>query len=907
MFYHSLGVSAKNCRHLLLASLLSGALYSPALHATPPPVPPTEKVGLQKNGSVVLPDSQVIEPAGNQITVIGRPSVIAIRPDHKTAVVINGDGNTGFSAGPIVIFDLVKGTVLQQLKPFSGAEPSLTGAVYSPDGQHLYASDYANNATIDVYQVATDGTVTYSTSVNLPTPNGNNSIPAGLAISPDGNTIYAALNGLNEVAVIDVSSLQVTAQIPVGNAPWGVALDTTNNIVWVTNEGGLVPTGNDPTNSSDGTNILANPATGAASTGSVSGVDLASGTVKYTIQVGLEPTAVVLHDNMLFVANTNSDTISIIDPKAGTLVYTFPLFPGVAYGSQPNDINFLPDGTFIVSLGGNNALALYTFASGGWAVPPTLDGLIPTGWYPGFIAVDNVHNQILVSNVRGIGLEGPDISKGPDSATNKTGPAEISTYSVVLQIDIPNAQQLAAYTATVLKNNSFLKGQVTDASTPADTSNPIPTTLGQSSPIKHVFYILKENRTYDQILGDDARGNGDRKYTQFGKKVTPNIHALANQYALLDNYYAPSLNSADGHQWANQALAPDYLEKELNTNARSYPSAGGDAMAYASSGFLWQNLVNQRGTLRVYGEYAYEGNGPNNLYGDWTSWYNDSLILEGKKTGQLHCPLGTFPGVSDVPIIQNNLDIDFPPFDTEIPDQYRVDVFLLEFNQYVANNNLPSLVYLWLCDDHTSGISVGFPTPAAQVADNDLAVGRVVDAISHSPYWKDSAIFITEDDAQDGVDHVDGHRTEGLVISPFVKRNIVDSTYYNQLSIIRTIEQILGLPPMNQHDLVTPPMTGLFTNTPNYTPYTALKNNIPLNRLTTQQTASRTSKVQLAWQQESAKMFARPQRADSADPNILNHAIWYATKGFNTPYPGEKTVLFPSEVKRSPYRNTYDD
>jgi YVTN family beta-propeller protein len=242
MFYHSLRVSAKSCRHLLLAALISSALHSPALRATPPPVPPSEKVGLQKNGSVVLPDSQVIEPAGHQITVIGRPSVIAIRLDHKTAVVINGDGNTGFSAGPIVIFDLVKGTVLQQLRPFTGAKVSLTGAVYSPDGQHLYASDYANNATIDAYQVAADGTVTYTGSVNLPAPNGNNSIPAGLAISADGNTIYAALNGLNELAVIDVSTLQVLSQIPVGNAPWGVALDTTDNIVWVTNEGGVVPT-----------------------------------------------------------------------------------------------------------------------------------------------------------------------------------------------------------------------------------------------------------------------------------------------------------------------------------------------------------------------------------------------------------------------------------------------------------------------------------------------------------------------------------------------------------------------------------------------------------------------------------------------------------------------------------------
>jgi hypothetical protein len=537
--------------------------------------------------------------------------------------------------------------------------------------------------------------------------------------------------------------------------------------------------------------------------------------------------------------------------------------------------------------------------------------LIPTGWFPGFIAIDTVHNQILVSNVRGIGLEGPNLSKGPDPATNKTGPAEISTYSVITQVDIPDAQQLATYTATVIQNNPFLKGEVNAAQNAAagstDGSVPIPYTLGATSSIKHVFYILKENRTYDQILGDEKRGNGDPNYTQFGKHITPNSHALENQFVLLDNYYAPSLNSADGHQWANQALAPDYLENELNTNARSYPSAGGDALAYASSGFLWQNLVNHGGSLRVYGEYAYEGNGPNNLYGDWSSWYNDSLILEGKKQGQLHCPIGTFPGISDVPTIENNLCIGFPPFDTEIPDQYRVDIFLMEFNQYVTSNNLPPLVYLWLCDDHTSGLSVGFPTPAAQVADNDLALGRVIDAISHSPYWKDSVIFVTEDDAQDGVDHVDGHRTEGFVIGPFVKRKNVDHTYYNQVSMVRTIEQILGLPPMNQHDLVTPPMRALFTNTPDYTPYTSLPANIPLNRLTNQVAATKTSKIQLAWQKESAKMFAHPQKADSEDPNLLNRAIWYATKGFNTPYPGDKTVLLPSQVKRSPYRVTFDD
>ena len=390
MFYSSLRVSAK--RALLLASLLSSTLYSPALHATQPLVPPTEKVGLQKDGSIVLPDSQVIRPAGRQFTVLGRPGVIAIRPDHKTAVIINGDGNTGFAAGPIEIIDLINGTVLQQIRPFSGAKVSLTGTVYSPDGQHLYASDYGNNASIDAYQVASNGTVTYTGSVTLPNPQGNNAIPAGLAISADGKTIYAALNGLNELAVIDVPTLSVTAQIPVGNAPYGVALDASTDTVWVTNEGGLVPTGSDPTNSSDGTNILVNPATGAASTGSVSGVDLASGTVKYTVQVGLEPTAIVLYQNMLFVANTNSDTISVINAKTGTLANVFSIFPGVLYGSQPNDLSFLPDGRLLVSLGGNNALAIYAFDAGNLTTPPTLDGLIPTGWFrydtPGTMRLD---------------------------------------------------------------------------------------------------------------------------------------------------------------------------------------------------------------------------------------------------------------------------------------------------------------------------------------------------------------------------------------------------------------------------------------------------------------------------------------------------------------------------------------
>jgi Phosphoesterase family len=261
------------------------------------------------------------------------------------------------------------------------------------------------------------------------------------------------------------------------------------------------------------------------------------------------------------------------------------------------------------------------------------------------------------------------------------------------------------------------------------------------------------------------------------------------------------------------------------------------------------------------------------LYGNWTSWYNDSQILEGKATGTLHVPLGAFQAQSDVPSLDAHLNRDYPPFDTEIPDQYRVDIFLADFAQYVQNGDLPDLTLLTICCDHTSGISTGFPIPQAQIADNDLALGRIVDAISYSRYWKDTAIFVAEDDSQAGVDHVDGHRAPAFVISPYAKRGVTDSTYYSQVDMVRTIEQILGLPPMNQRDLAASPMRHAFSDSPDFTPYNAIPSNIPLNELT-QATAS-TSKIEKAWQKASTKMFAvRPKEPDRQDENLLNRAIW---------------------------------
>jgi hypothetical protein len=300
-------------------------------------------------------------------------------------------------------------------------------------------------------------------------------------------------------------------------------------------------------------------------------------------------------------------------------------------------------------------------------------------------------------------------------------------------------------------------------------------------------------------------------------------------------------------------------------------------------------------SVRIYGEFVPRFDGPTQQFGSWTSWYNDSQILEGKKTGTLHVPVGAFQAVADVPSVQAHVNPDFPNFNTAIPDQYRLDIFLKDFASFVENNNLPNLIVMTLCTDHTSGTSAGYPTPAAQVADNDLAVGRLVDAISHSPYWASSAIFFVEDDSQAGVDHVDGHRSTAFLISPYIRRAQVNHTYYTQINVVRTIEELLGLPPMNQHDLLVPAMMNAFQSTADLTPFSAIPNRIPLD---TMNPAAKT-RLQRAWRNELARFFPQgpDQKPDIADPNLLNHAIWYATKGFSVPYPGESAVFFPNKLK----------
>jgi hypothetical protein len=438
----------------------------------------------------------------------------------------------------------------------------------------------------------------------------------------------------------------------------------------------------------------------------------------------------------------------------------------------------------------------------------------------------------------------------------------------------------------------------------------IPPTIGGSSPIKHVVVIVKENRTYDQVLGDLGEGNGDPALAQFGKNVTPNLHALARRFGDLDNFYDEGTVSADGHNWIVQAEANDYNEKEFGAFYRSYPFEGGDALAYQRDGFLWNAAERAGKSVQDFGEYAH------NPYvyvplPAWDEWYQDSLILQGKATGPLPVPTHKYRTASDIPSLDKILDPWYPNFQLNIPDQYRVDIWEPVFEHQEQTGQMPNLTFMWLMTDHTAGVGTGDPDPVAEAADNDLAVGRVVDAISHSRFWKSTAIFVLEDDAQNGVDHVDGHRTVLWTISPYSKPG-VDDQYYTQPNVVRTVEQILGIKPMNQEDHSAAPMYAAFTAKPDFAPFDVRANRIPLTLGAPGYTSTITSgplagtgavpaserSVYDAWVAWSRRQRFNGRRAapDTAKPALLNRLDWYSTHNWTVAYPGDAKIYPPNEV-----------
>ncbi|MDF3293547.1 bifunctional YncE family protein/alkaline phosphatase family protein [Streptomyces silvisoli] len=866
----------------------------------------TDKVdGEQTAKGILLPSNQRITPLGARHLVDnGRLLSSTLSPDGSRLAALTYRQGAGF----LTIMDVRTGRVVQQVGTGVGADRRIgdgkvaaDGPLYSPDGRSLWfpqASDLVR------FSLDADGKVTSAPAVVIRLAGKNGAdLPSGMALSSDGRTLYTALNGSNTLGVIDTASNTLVKEIPVGIAPRQVVI--LGDQAYVSNEGGRPAGAGDNTNLSDGTPVVADRTNGAVTNGTVSVVDLRSQRQTGTIKVGLEPTALVAHGGSLLVANSNDDSVSVIDARAHRVTQTFNVnpLPGSSVGSYPNALAFTDPHTLLVSVGRDNALVRYRWDGG--RSPVRYEGLIPTDWYPVNVQRSAATGRIVVTNDKGIGARGASstISEGP--GTNPaTGHNTYDDTGSVTTFRQPSQAALGELTHQVFVDNDWEKLLRSGSSygSAGDREAVIPAHLGSPSKIKHVFLIDKENRTYDQVLGDIGKGDSDPSLAQFGSRVTPNLHALASGYGVMDNFYDIGTLSADGHNWLVQADNNDYIEKEFGAFYRSYPALGNDALAYQRSGFLWNTVERAGKTVQDFAEYAGNIALPSTGAPTWAQWYHDSQVLEGKASGPLHTPIGRYPTTSDVPSVNAVNHPDYPTFDTDIPDQYRVDIWQRHFNDSVRSGRLANLTMIQLPQDHTNGISGTDPYPTAMAADNDLAVGRIVDTISHSRFWKDSAIFVLEDDSQNGVDHVDGHRAPLWVISPYAKRHTVVSTYYSQVNVVRTIEQILGAQPMNQVDRAAEPMYDLFTGHPDLTPYTALPNQIPLDyglRSTAAQAVpQRYQGIARQWQAWSAIQRtggAKPQ-LDQVNPAQLNRVDWYQATDWTRPYPGDQRILAPNEV-----------
>jgi YVTN family beta-propeller protein len=932
--------------HSIVAA--TSAAATSAAFADPSTQFPTYTVGQQPNGSFVMSTGQIVTPAG-KVTILGSPvraKAVALSPTNPNSAAILLMG----ASSAVDVVDLGTGAVLQNYTPFNDKSGAITGITYSPDGKHLLFSQddsYLAVANVDPktgllsdsqhLKVAPSQAFINCAGITLGLPsapvttlcgnfyNGNNytSNPAGVAVSSDSKTAYVVLNQNNTLQAVDLTVNPVVAkgtQVRVGNAPNSVVLH--GKYAYVSNEGGRVAQSSDFTNSSSGTPIVASRESGTAITGTISVVDTTNGQVVATIDTGgRHPTGMTIAGDRLFVTNTGSDNIGVIDLDTNRLERTvkvslpllgegsderFDWFGGddddkhvrTPFGAQPTGIAIVGSVAY-VTLYTANAIAVVDLSGG--ADHPIL-GLIPTASTPSTIAFDDAHHQLVVSNDKGLGTWGSTAS-----AYNVTGFNSHQDTGTVSLIPLPDFRTLAGMTAQVYENNHWdLTANIAASrgGNPHEESVAVPRHIGDPSLIKHVFVIVRENRTYDQVLGDVPAGNGDPALTIFGAAVTPNMHNLVTRFPLLDNYYDPSRQSADGHNWLVQGMAPYMDEIQSPDWVRSYPANGEDALAYQPKGFVWDAAEKKGLPVKIYGEYVeYAGvtfTNPDGTRNEptWTQFYNDAVAYETGAEPQLKYAT-TVNVISEIPSVQKYADPHFPPFDLGIPDQFRVDLWQQDFNKDVKAGTVPALTTLWIMCDHTGGP----PTAAAEQADNDLAVGRIVDAISHSPVWKDSAIFITEDDAQAGVDHVDGHRSPGYVVSPYVVQNQgANHTAFTQVNMTRTIEQILGLPPMNLFDLVASPMYNLFTNTPpeqNFAPWTHVPTQIPLYTGVSGFTTAKNVKlkpIEKAWAQAKVKIFKGKQHMpDSEDPDVVNHWVWYQTTGFNRPYPGETKVRWPSD------------
>lgn len=712
---------------------------------------------------------------------------------------------------------------------------SMHGIVSKPDGQGAWVTTGVN--TLLELTVAKDGKLAWGRKITLGEKKSSN--PLGLALESSGKVAWVALAIENTLVRVDLEKGTVTDRVPVGICPYGVKLSADGKRVYVSNFGGRRARSGDKTELSAGTPVPVDsrtiPLNGVISVVETQGKPRESA----QIPVGLHPTALLLDGTTLYVSNVGGDSISVINTASGKVIRTLDTRPdkNLPWGSLPDGLALSDDRlTLHVGLAGLNAVGSIDLQN-----PQAVPVLSPTGWFPGIVTTRG--NALFVALARAGVQQIPPATNAADRQQRDETARD------------------AARTAHATDANLVA---VSESAKPV----PVPAKLGNPSTIKHVVYIIKENRTYDQVLGDLGRGNGDPKLCLFPRTVTPNHHAIAETFVLLDNYYCNGVNSADGHMWAVQGITTPYREKDRPGYHCAY-DFGTDALCYAGCGFLWDQALLAGKTFRNYGELDYTIKVRGKTYDDF---YQDWKNKTGKTAYEVHYGIETLRRMSSPK---------FPGWEMAIPDQVRADVFLAELAEFSRKGNFPQLTIIYLPNDHTASEL----TPSSYLADNDLALGRIIEGLSRSPFWKDMAVFVNEDDPQTGGDHVDGHRSFCLIASPWAKRGVTVSHFYNQTTVLHTICRILGMRPLNQLVAAAPTMEQCFQDTPDLTPYSSHQPAQPLNekRSTAKKTAQMTIDEQAAVARADRLNFDAPDRIDD---DTLNRSIWAQTR------PGER---YPEE------------
>ncbi|WP_416437631.1 alkaline phosphatase family protein [Phnomibacter sp. MR] len=777
-------------------------------------------VAMAQTKKVTLPNGWSLTPAGKQLPLGDLPLNVVVSPDKKMLAVTNN----GQSVQSIQLIDAVNDKVLHSVE----IPKSWYGLHFSADGKKLYASGGNDNRIVQYNIVNKQLQLADSFLLGKKWP--EKISPAGFDLDEAKQLMYVVTKENDALYIVDLATKKME-QFPLSAKAYTCLLSPDRKQLYISLWG------------ADRLLIW----------------DTQTKTEISRIAVGDNPNELLLTKDgkYLYVANANDNSVAVIKTATAAIVEVLntALYPNAPNGSTTNGMALNEaETTLYVANADNNCLAVFDVQEKGES---RSKGFIPTGWYPTSVKV--VSKKIFVSNGKGVtslaNPYGPNPAVRKQVVTYQAGdekkPQEVQyigglfkgTLSIIPE---PDAQQLKVMAKQVYDNTPYTK--LKELMAAGETGNPIPMKVGDASPIKHVFYIIKENRTYDQVLGDLPQGNGDTSLVLFGRKITPNQHALAEQFVLLDNFYVDAEVSADGHNWSTAAYANDYTEKNWPTSyggrGGTYDFEGQKTIAHPRGGFIWDHCLRAGISYRTYGEFADDGQ-PN------------------------------------IPALVGRVCSNFTSWDESVRDTTRFYQWRHDFDSLVAANALPQLNTLRFINDHTEGLRVGRPTPFAHVADNDYAVGLFIEHLSKSPVWEKSVVFILEDDAQNGPDHVDAHRSTAYVVGPHVKRSYVDHTMYSTSSMLRTIELILGLPPMSQYDAAAMPMWRCFTPQANTTAFTAIAPNVDLNE--------KNQKVNALSKLSETFDFSKE---DMAPDVAFSEVIWKAVKGEHSVMPAPRRSAF---------------